>query len=139
MNLNIKQLSYGEMDRVVSSAFEKWYCENNPAEPGQDVAYCWMAHVYPDYGVACMGTGMYFQVNYTMSAEGVTFAPVAEWTRLEHEWTPSKALDTLTYQGDTLKALGNGKVGGYLVRFGGKDLTGEWFGTISKIIGGLNL
>lgn len=38
--------------------------------------------------------------------------------------------DTLIAFGGELKALGEGKVGGYLVRFGGetqKDLEGEWF------------
>ena len=36
-------------------------------------------------------------------------------------------LDTQVYFGDSVKALGEGKVGGYLVRFGGRDLTGDYF------------
>lgn len=126
-----KLLSYGELDRVISSAFDKWYYDSNPALPGEEVAYCWLMAVYPEYAVACMGTGQYFQVNYTMNKDGVAFAPVTEWVRLEHSWKPVKstvhAIETLSYQGGELKALGNGKIGGYLVRFGGKDLMDEWF------------
>lgn len=38
--------------------------------------------------------------------------------------------ETVVFQGDTVKALGDGRVGGYLVRFtdaGRKDLSGEYF------------
>jgi HK97 family phage major capsid protein len=39
-------------------------------------------------------------------------------------------MDTMVYFGDAVKALGEGKVGGYLVRWGGEgdvDLTGDYF------------
>ena len=39
-------------------------------------------------------------------------------------------MDTMVYFGDAVKALGEGKVGGYLVRWGGNgdvDLTGDYF------------
>jgi hypothetical protein len=35
--------------------------------------------------------------------------------------------DTLVFYGGEVKALGEGRVSGYCVRFGGKDLTGEFF------------
>jgi len=36
-------------------------------------------------------------------------------------------MDSLISYGGKIKALGDGKVGGYGVTFGGKDLSGEWF------------
>lgn len=35
--------------------------------------------------------------------------------------------DTLVYYGEAVKALGDGRIGGYLIRFGGRDLEGEYF------------
>ena len=35
--------------------------------------------------------------------------------------------DTIIYYGDGVKALGEGRVGGYLIRYGGRDLHGEYF------------
>src|SRR5216117_811926 len=37
------------------------------------------------------------------------------------------AMDTLINWGGAVKALGDGRIGGYGIIYGGKDLTGEYF------------
>lgn len=91
--------------------------------------------VYPDYVIVQEGI-QYFKVPYTIAATGVTVPARIDWPLTEQSWKSSPLLQsldetTIAIGGSTaVKALGDGKVGGYLVQFSTKsdpDLTGEFF------------
>lgn len=91
--------------------------------------------VYSDYVIVQEGI-QYFKVPYSVDTAGVTVPPRAEWQAVEQTWKSAPLLsslsDTTIAVGGTgaVKALGNGKVGGYLVLFSTKDdpdLSGEFF------------
>lgn len=131
-----KALSLGDQADRVRLAF---YQEFN-----RDADY-WTEYVevYGDFLIA-ESMERYYRVDYQMAAEGITFTPRDQWVEVEKDWTPigqggdaaavngapMKASDTMVAWGDAVKALGDGRVGGYLVRFSSEadpDLTGEWF------------
>lgn len=131
-----KALSLGDQADRVRLAF---YQEFN-----RDADY-WTEYVevYGDFLIA-ESMERYYRVDYQMAAEGITFTPREQWVEVEKDWTPigqggdaaavngapMKASDTMVAWGDAVKALGDGRVGGYLVRFSSEadpDLTGEWF------------
>lgn len=93
----------------------------------------WVTEVYEDYAILCVEHDHY-KVPYTLDGTTVTVAPRDQWQPVEKEWVPastaSMKAETLVAFGNTVKALGDGKVGGYLVRFStdaDPDLTGEFF------------
>lgn len=119
MGKNNKALSLDEMSSKVRRAFyemlDRWMLD------------AWITDVYADY-VICEFGGEYYKVAYTMG-ETVDFAVREAWEAVEKEWV-TKSLGALSFFGDAVKALGNGKVGGYLVKFGSPaqtDLVGEYF------------
>lgn len=72
----------------------------------------------------------YYRVPYQMIEGQCQVAERAEWTEVEKEWVERKMLDAPVTFSAPLKALGDGKVGGYLVVFGDEkstDLEGEFF------------
>jgi len=133
MDKQVKVLSLDETSGMVRRAFERTFCE--PHEMMSDDDYYWVVDVYTDSCVVCKGAGTYFRVAYTIAADGVTFAPKEEWQAVEHEWADKQGLSdrkstTLVFLGGEVKALGDGRIGGYLVRWGSpteRDLTGEYF------------
>lgn len=78
-------------------------------------------------------------VFYEPGVDKVTFATnTPEEMKVDEQPAPLKDLEqeALAYFGDTVKALGNGKVGGYLVRHSGEtdpDLTADFFDAKTEI------
>lgn len=118
-----KMLSLGDRAMTVRHAFERQYMN------AMDDYYPWVVDVYDDFIVVTVETLEYRQVGYTMTDEGVEFAPRDTWQPVEKEWA-AKNVDTFIYPGGAIKALGDGKIGGYLVVFTDAehpDLEGDFF------------
>lgn len=88
---------------------------------------------YNDHLIACLN-GSYYRVNFTTNEAGYSFMPLEQWLPVVEQeiWQEVKSLnkETLVYFGGAVKALGDGRVGGYLVRFGtpdNPDLEGDYF------------
>jgi len=139
-----KALSLGDQVALVRLAF---YGEFNRRDDSYDSYDYWTecGEVYEGFLIA-ESRERYYRVDYQMTAEGITFTPRDQWVEVEKDWTPvgagqggeavaadgapMKAADTVVAWGEAVKALGDGRVGGYLVRFSSEadpDLTGEWF------------
>jgi HK97 family phage major capsid protein len=92
----------------------------------------WVIEIYDDFVIvedwSLFG---YWRANYTLGEmQTVTLQPRTEWVRVEQEWQALKAAQMLANFSPGLKALGDGKVGGYLVVFGDEgstDLAGDFF------------
>lgn len=67
----------------------------------------------------------YYKIPYSMNGGKITFAQRGEWIETSQEivW---KSIELVAF-GNEVKALDGGKVAGYLVTFGGLDLTGDYF------------
>jgi HK97 family phage major capsid protein len=82
--------------------------------------------IYDSYAIVRLGLAHY-RVDYTITNDGVQLADREQWQQVEPTWSVVKSLppteDTLISFGGSIKALGNGKVGGYLVLFGSADQT----------------
>jgi HK97 family phage major capsid protein len=100
--------------------------------------------IYDDAIVICDDEGDLYRVAYTVDASGkYTFAAQAQWQEVEVSYVPAneppegsesnmmgKSLDTVVLYGGEIKSLGDGKVGGYGVRFTSEkdlDLTDDYF------------
>lgn len=106
-----------------------------PREPSPEMRPDgWIEEVYPDF-VIVNQDGKYYKVGYSVAENSVS---VSEKIEVEKDWKPvMKALwtaptedETIVEIGDSIKALGNNKLGGYLVRFStanDPDLTGDFF------------
>lgn len=70
----------------------------------------------------------YWRADYAIDeSQNVTLQPRASWTRVEKDWSPVKSMVSFSPQ---LKALGEGRIGGYLVLFSDAatpDLAGDFF------------
>ncbi|MBE0690068.1 MAG: hypothetical protein IH587_08110, partial [Anaerolineae bacterium] len=118
-----KMLSLDDRATVVRRAFEQQFMN------GFDDYFPWVVDVYDEYVVVAIETLEYRQVGYTMTADGIEFAPRDTWQPVEKEWA-AKNVDTYIYPGGAIKALGDGKVGGFLVVYGDQDhpdLEGDFF------------
>lgn len=160
----VKALSLMERSRLVYAAFEKLFPagyapafhagdDGDPVvlrrgEGCQQDPVCWLTDVYDEYGIVSQGED-YYKAPYTLTEEGVQFAPQPEWEKVEKEWVAKiseqwavaphavcgvgrgqPAIETVVSYGGEIKALGDGKVGGYLVRFStdqDPDLEGDFF------------
>lgn len=104
------------------------------------LAHLWPRWFYDGYVITQYGPCLY-QVNYTTDATGIVTAdPPTAWTMVEMAFAPIAAPapvdaakhtdDFLITQSNEIKSLGDGKFGGYLVRFGDAaktDLEGDYF------------
>lgn len=82
----------------------------------------YLVDVFEDYVIAQMGS-IFYRIGYTVSADGaVEYGSEANWTEVEKEYVPVKS-DFVVYHGSEVKALGDGKIGGYLISFGDEDNT----------------
>jgi len=94
-----------------------------------------VTEVFPDHVIVCnYNTGETWSVAYSADAAGkIAFVPFTEWQKVQRQitWLPVKAAsEMLVTFGGAVKALGDGKIGGYLVRFSNADapdLEGEYF------------
>ncbi len=107
----------------------------------------WLLDVYADSLVCAKDGGEYYGVTYTLSAEGIQFAPVVEWEAVEKEWVAANYPDAETkrlepplgnviFFGSEVKALGEGKVGGFLVQYSehkDPDLVRDFFDAKSDL------
>ena len=98
--------------------------------------------VYADYAIV-EWKEQCWRIGYSMDETGkVTLAERDTWQQVERQWVAktfpvgfkkaqeAKAADMLVVFGGEIKALGEGKVGGYLVRFtnaANPDLAGDYF------------
>lgn len=129
---DMKAVSLDEQARRVREAFwnREMYTEADGDSEPQEHETTYIIDVYEDSVIACKPDGTYWRVPYAMTADAVTFAPEDRWEAVEKEWIAAKGLDTLVFMGSTVKALGNGKVGGHLVLYGNPneaDFVGEYF------------
>lgn len=127
-----KAISLDEQTSTVRRAFDEMQRAAMPISSEPCCLPYWVVEVYPDYIIVCENIGDYWRIGYTMSAEGVQFAVKDTWSKVEKDWIEAKGLNTepMTYIGDAVKSLSNGKVGGYLVRFSSADdpdLAGDFF------------
>lgn len=118
------------IDGLAEKVRDAWYSSRPQPAPvvAADVD-TWVREVWDEYIIVEVGSVDY-RVPYTRTDAGVTFAGRDEWVEVERVWQEAKSLDTLVAVGSPLKALGDGKVGGYLVLFSSADspdLTGDYF------------
>lgn len=142
-----KALSLLERYNLVQAAFGRLFPHDyDEVRPVNAPPLPWLQDVYEAYAIVRQGED-YYQASYTLGEDGVEFAPQAEWQRVEKEWVAKsreqgignreqgigdreQGTETVVAYGDGLKALGNGRVGGYLVRFSSDrspDLEGDFF------------
>jgi hypothetical protein len=139
-------LSLGQRMDMVNEAV--WRATETPMMDMPSSGYA--VAIFDDYVILCYDD-KFWQVSYTIVEDKVEIAAQATWQEVEQHWvavkmglaaetqhfapvqpaTPGKkAADTLVLFGGEIKALGNGKVGGYLVRFTDAehpDLEGDFF------------
>lgn len=126
-----KAISLEEQAGVVRHAFEEMQRAATPMTNEPCCLPYWIVEIYTDYIVVCESMAEYYRVDYTLTAEGVTFAAKDAWVKVEKDWIEAKGLtpDVVIFGGE-IKALGNGKVGGFLVTYtteNDPDLTGKDF------------
>lgn len=121
--------------RAVYAALEQVRRAHYRAGLDDEIPHAYPVLVYPDYVIVQEGI-QYFKVPYTIADGSVTVPARADWQPTEQTWKSLPVLDSLSETtiavGGTgaVKALGDGKVGGYLVQFSTKsdpDLSGEFF------------
>ena len=146
-----KALTFTEQEQIIRRAFHKKFHDD-----GSNI-YPEVRAVYEDYLIVEMydNTLGYYKVPFERTEDTISFSPLTEWAPVEKEWiahsppvddggtaffrenvpfmdTGDKSLDdnTIAFMGDAAKALGGGKVGGYLVLYGDAsktDLQGDYF------------
>lgn len=126
-----KALSYNEIMQAVQAAVFDAADMAGTEELPRSEYFVTSILVYPDYAVVGFGS-RYYRAAYTMDGGIIAVAPVAEWTPVEMAWVNQKRVEDLyvALSGEQVKALGNGVVGGYLVRFtdpDNPDLEGDYF------------
>ena len=132
------------LTELIEEVNDAWHDQFEPPEgmmPMSMQSNPCIVTVYDDHVIVCTNEGDYYSVAYTADAQGAyTFVPQEQWQEVEISYIPARetgesatmsvAKDSLVFHGGTLKALGGGKFGGYLVVFGDAqhtDLTGDFF------------
>lgn len=114
--LDAKAMAISHMVDSVRDAIWR-YCDMMPG-------YEWpgMIMVYQEgYAVFQLGAA-YFRVNFEFVDGRVRLQERAEWEIVEAEWVEAKRIENTTINfGGTIKALGAGIIGGYLVKFTDPD------------------
>lgn len=100
-----KLLALDEIVEAVRMAV--WRCLNCD-EPQSDIRH--PVAIYADHVIIRVGMAFY-RADYTIEPEGVMLAPKDQWIQVEQEWAPTLAV----------KALGDGRIGGYAVIYGSPD------------------
>jgi len=125
-----------------------WSVLENMATPASGNAY--PVAIYDSYAIICWGN-THYRLEYTMSGAYPEIAPVTSWAQVELQWVeiaqegakavhsgnpPVKSLadvisaGPLALHGSPIKAVGGGKIEGYLLNFTDEqhpDLYGEYF------------
>lgn len=132
-----------ELQRKIDQVRDAWREQySKPSVPGTETPW-YSVRVFedPDLAVAELPEGL-FAYPYTLEKDGCTFdKPYEVEFSIQRKESKLWCTDGVCYSqepdeeamiafGGEVKALGDGRVGGYLVRFGNedeKDLEGEWF------------
>ena len=119
----------------IDSAFRGQFQPQEPMiAPG--MSYWIMEHDTEAHTLVVECESKYYRVGYVVGNDGYVFDAREQWQEVtsRREWIAKslarEADDTLIVYGGTVKALGDNKIGGYLVRFGDKDnpdLEGDYF------------
>lgn len=158
--IDYKSLSLDELSGMVRQAFYKYANALARAQMATDsiqsdrAVICddyYVVDIYADTLVCCKYTGEYYRVAFTIEVDGIKFAAVADWQAVEKEWVSKtypqaegdalkhfdvQRLNSVIAFGGDIKALGDGKVGGYLVQYSTNkdpDLTGDYFDVKSDL------
>ena len=135
-----KSFEFAERERQVRDAWRAEY--QKPAAPGMEQPWYYV-RVWDDMATVELPDGLY-SYPYTIDDEGViAFGEPVKGSMIfqadgeEKSWKTDGARysqeiddEAMIAFGGEIKALGDGRVGGYLVHFGTKDekdLEGEWF------------
>lgn len=103
----------------------------------------WVMSIFDDHLIAGAydrevdpDLGLYYRVEYTINGREVTFSERDSWVIVEQEYAEAKrAESTLVAPGGELKALEDGRIGGYLVKFtdpDNPDLERDFFTTSTQ-------
>ena len=126
-------MSLGEKLDKVNEAVCRATSRHNPLDPEWPIRGYAVA-TYDDYVVIRLDD-KFWQASYSISEGNVMLAESGEWKEVQSAWVAAKMGiveqdDTIVMFGSPIKALGGGKVGGYLVRFTDEntpDLVGDFF------------
>jgi HK97 family phage major capsid protein len=78
--------------------------------------------IFEDYAIVCdMESGKKYKVPYSYDSNQVIFANRDEWVEVVEEYVEVKLSDFVAACGSEVKALGDGKLAGYLVTFGDEN------------------
>lgn len=128
------EMSLGDKLDKVQQAVYRATMRQNPLDPEYPY-HGYACHVYDDYVIIRLDE-KFWQASYNISEGEVTLSDVGEWKEVQTAWVAAKmgiveqTDDTIVMFGSPIKALGGGKVGGYLVRFTDEntpDLVGDFF------------
>ncbi len=130
MELSIEQ----KIEKVRDAIYEL----NRPMQQ-PEYEYIHPVGVFADYVILEDRDEKYWKVSYTQDADGkVTLSDQSTWQEVAREWVlkmvpdfeKNQAADQLVAFGSEIKALGNGKIGGFLIRFTDDtkpDMVGDYF------------
>ena len=133
MDVELKALTLWEQAERIESAWNMRF-RSSVEQHDALIGYSYACGVYDDFLIVCKPDGEYYRCDYTIAADGaITFVDPDAWVKVEREFV-AKSLpindETLVMHGDEIKALGGGKIGGYLVVFSDEqspDLEGDFF------------
>ena len=140
MKIKVKALSLDEKRDNISRAFRAKF---NPSPRGNDVIDFWVMEIFDDDGYLIANDAeKFYRVDYSLKNKDYEFQSRSDWQEVQQktQWIEkvksfrlkarTNKAETLIAWGGAVKALGDGKVGGYLVRFSTDDdldLEGEFF------------
>lgn len=104
-----KVLSLDLRVEAVRSALWHCWCAMAPYYSREDMIYTPL-NIYDDHAIVRLGN-VFYRVNYQLTDGEVIVTPRDQWIRVEQDWTPSAEV----------KALGEDRVGAYVVLFGDED------------------
>lgn len=132
--MKFKAMSLGQqLDKVHQAVYE---ATQPPPMPTMEYVEGGYAVAVFDAYVIIRADDKFWKADYTLADGEVTLADRANWVEVESQWVAvktgfgTKNDEMLVSFGQTIKALGNGKIGGYLVHFTDADhpdLTGDFF------------
>ena len=117
-----EQISLWDQASRIEEAFRQQYSD------------LWAIDVFDDKLITLF-SGLYYEIGYREVDDVLVFDTLAQWVEVEKnpKWevkAATQAGELLVLQGGQIKALGNGKVGGLLVKFSdadSPDLLGDYF------------
>lgn len=127
------------IEKTVNQVREAFYAQYGNQHAPEPAADWWVVDVWDDAAIIHADGGNYYRAPYTRADDKVMFASRDKWVEVEErrEWVDvvkalqaGAAADTVVIFGGEVKALGDGRIAGYLVRFSSEDdpdLVGDYF------------